>query len=193
MCGISYGISVPVIPAKCSSLNHETFSHTCLQFSGLWTSASAALYLFQHPAPDFLIPVSFPPSLPYLGPPHTRKSYKKHPFSVTKHTHDLISSLLRQDRPSGGASRGEGARQAELGREALDAVGGVQVLDHDHLEAGGAALARGDGGPGQEELPDAEPALAVLGLDGLGVAQPVAVPAPEGARVVDADGVDAAG
>lgn len=77
-----------------------------------------------------------------------------------------------------------------MGRNAIDAVGGVQVLDHDHLVAGGAALARGDGGPGQEELPDTIPALAVLGLDGLGVAEPVAVPAPEGARVVHADRVD---
>jgi hypothetical protein len=70
-------------------------------------------------------------------------------------------------------------------------VGGVQVLDDDHLVAGGAALARGDGGPGEEQLPDAEPALAVLGVDQVGVAEPVAVPAPERAGVVDADGVDA--
>lgn len=36
-----------------------------------------------------------------------------------------------------------------------------------------------------------EPPLAVLGLDLLAVAQPVAVPAPQGGRVVHADGVDA--
>ena len=78
-----------------------------------------------------------------------------------------------------------------MGRKPVDAVGGVQVLDHDHLKAGRAALARGDGGPGQKELPDAVPALAVLSLDGVGVAEPVAVPAPEGARVVHADRVDA--
>lgn len=70
-------------------------------------------------------------------------------------------------------------------------MGGVEVLDDDHLEAGGAALAGGDDGPGEEELPDAVPLLAVLCVDGLGVAEPVTVPAPEGARVVDADGVDA--
>lgn len=104
----------------------------------------------------------------------------------------MIISLLGENRPSSGTSRGQGTRQAELGREPLDTVDGVQVLDHDHLEAGGAALARGDDGPGQEELPDAVPALAELGVDGLAVAQPVAVPPPEGARVVDADGVDAA-
>lgn len=34
------------------------------------------------------------------------------------------------------------------------------------------------------------PSGTVLGLDGLDVADPVAVPSPEGARVVDADGVD---
>ena len=33
-------------------------------------------------------------------------------------------------------------------------MGGVEVLDDGHLEAGGAALAGGDGGPGEEELPD---------------------------------------
>jgi len=70
-------------------------------------------------------------------------------------------------------------------------MSGVEVLDHDYLEAGGTALARGDGGPGQKEFPDAVPALAVLSLDGLGVAEPVAVPAPYGARVVHADRVDA--
>jgi hypothetical protein len=44
--------------------------------------------------------------------------------------------------------------EAVLGGDALDAVRGVEVLDDDHLEAGGAALAGGDGGPGKEELPD---------------------------------------
>lgn len=50
---------------------------------------------------------------------------------------------------------------AVLGGDALDAVGGVEVLDYDHLEAGGAALAGGDGGPGEEELPDLEVLIEV--------------------------------
>lgn len=36
-----------------------------------------------------------------------------------------------------------------------------------------------------------EPALAVLGLDGVGVAAPVPVPPPERGGVVNADGVNA--
>ena len=36
-----------------------------------------------------------------------------------------------------------------------------------------------------------EPALAVLGVDGLGVSEPVAVPSPESSGVVDSDSVDA--
>ena len=40
----------------------------------------------------------------------------------------------------------KGTRQAELGSDAVDAVGGVEVLNECDLVAGGAALARGDGG-----------------------------------------------
>jgi hypothetical protein len=36
-----------------------------------------------------------------------------------------------------------------------------------------------------------EPALAVLGVDGVRVAEPVAVPSPESGGVVDSDGVNA--
>jgi hypothetical protein len=36
-----------------------------------------------------------------------------------------------------------------------------------------------------------EPALAVLGVDGLGVSEPVAVPSPESSGVVYSDSVDA--
>src|SRR3569833_3001268 len=95
-------------------------------------------------------------------------------------------SLLLKDGLPGSTGGGQGAREAELGRNPVDAVRGVQVLHHDHLIAGSTALARGDGRPGQEQLPDAVPALAVLGLDGLGVAKPVAIPAPQGSRVVEA-------
>lgn len=103
--------------------------------------------------------------------------------------------------------------EAVLRGDAVDAVDGVEVLDDDHLEAGGAALAGSDDGPREEELPDLgcvsivlelrafgngrekthpEPALAVLLLDLVGVADPVAVPPPEGTRVVNTDSVDAA-
>ena len=71
-------------------------------------------------------------------------------------------------------------------------MSGVQILDYKHLKAGRATLARRDCGPCQKEFPDTIPALTVLGLNGVGVAKPVAVPAPEGARVVDADRVNAA-
>ena len=50
--------------------------------------------------------------------------------------------------------------EAVLRGDALDAVGGVEVLDHGHLEARGAALARRDDGPGEEELPDLQDPLA---------------------------------
>jgi hypothetical protein len=70
-------------------------------------------------------------------------------------------------------------------------VRGVQVLLHHNLEASSATLARSDDRPCKEELPDSEPAIAVLGLHGIEVAKPVAVPTPEGRGVVDADGVDA--
>ena len=70
-------------------------------------------------------------------------------------------------------------------------MGCVEVLDHDHLKAGGTALARGDGGPGQKKLPDTIPTLPILSLDGVGVAEPVAIPAPEGSRIVHSHRVDA--
>lgn len=44
--------------------------------------------------------------------------------------------------------------EAVLRGDAVDAVDGVEVLDDDHLEAGGAALAGGNDGPREEELPD---------------------------------------
>lgn len=37
---------------------------------------------------------------------------------------------------------------------AIKTVGGVEVLHDHHLEASGATLARGDGGPGEEKFPD---------------------------------------
>lgn len=83
------------------------------------------------------------------------------------------------------------AEEAILGGNTLNSVGGIEVLDDDELEAGGRALASGNGGPCQEELPDTVPALSVLCVNRLGVTDPVAVPAPDGTAVVDTDGIDA--
>jgi hypothetical protein len=80
--------------------------------------------------------------------------------------------------------------EAVLGGNALDTVGRVDVLDEGELPAGGTTLAGSDGGGSQEVLPNAEPALSVLSLDLVLVTHPVPVPAPEGGRVVDTDGVD---
>lgn len=44
----------------------------------------------------------------------------------------------------------------------VDAVGRVEVLDRDELEAGGTALARCDAGPSQEKLPSLVSLLAVF-------------------------------
>lgn len=114
------------------------------------------------------------------------------PWSGTyAHARNCVHGLVRgEHRLASSASRGEGARKAELGRPAVDTVVGVQVLNHNNLEAGGTALARGNDGPGQEELPNSVPALAVLGIDNLLVAEPVAVPTPESTRVVYTDGID---
>ena len=49
---------------------------------------------------------------------------------------------------------GQGATEAELGRDAFDAVGGVEVFHECDLEAGGGALAGDDGGVGEKEFPD---------------------------------------
>ena len=83
-----------------------------------------------------------------------------------------------------------GTSETELGVDTLNTVGRVDVLDQGELPAGGTALARSDGGGSKEVLPDAEPSLAVLGLDLVTVAHPVAVPAPESGGVVNTDGVD---
>lgn len=48
----------------------------------------------------------------------------------------------------------QSAGEAVLGVDALDTVGGVDVLDEGELEAGGTALAGSDGGVGQEVFPD---------------------------------------
>lgn len=68
--------------------------------------------------------------------------------------------------------------KTELGVNALNTMSRVQVLDQSDLETGGTTLTTGDSAVSQEVFPDAEPALAILRLDLLTVAEPVAVPAP---------------
>lgn len=70
--------------------------------------------------------------------------------------------LVGENTPASGSGLGDGAREAELRSDAINAVGGVEVLDDDHLETGGAALAGGDDGPCEEELPDLEDLLESL-------------------------------
>lgn len=48
------------------------------------------------------------------------------------------------------------AGETELGLNALNTVGGVDVLDKGELPAGSTTLARGDGGGGEEIFPDLE-------------------------------------
>ena len=78
----------------------------------------------------------------------------------------------------------------KLGLDTINTVGRVNVLDESDLEASSTALAGDDGGVGKEELPDTEPSLAVLGLDLVLVGHPVAVPSPEGSRVVNTDSIN---
>src|SRR5690242_370217 len=88
-----------------------------------------------------------------------------------------------------GLARLESTREGELGVDAINTVNSVEVLDAGDLEASGRTLAGCDRGVGKEVLPDAEPAGTVLSVDLILVAQPVAVPPPEGSRVVDTNGV----
>lgn len=48
----------------------------------------------------------------------------------------------------------EGTSETELSLDAVNAVNSVEVLDTGDLEASSAALARSDGGIGEEVLPD---------------------------------------
>jgi hypothetical protein len=125
-------------------------------------------------------------------------------------------SHSRENSLAGCLGSGQSAVEAKLRRVSGNAVSGVEVLDDQDLEASGAALAGSNDRPGEEELPNLrvfimsatlnhrgrgnldrmtypEPPLAVLGLDGIGVANPVAVPPPNGGRVVNTDGVNAVG
>ncbi len=54
----------------------------------------------------------------------------------------------------GGFASLKGPRKRKLGVNTFDTVSGVQVLDKGDLIASGGALARDDGGVGEEEFPD---------------------------------------
>jgi hypothetical protein len=86
-------------------------------------------------------------------------------------------------------ARIESTGEGELSVNAIDTVHGIEVLNAGDLEAGGGTLARSDRGVGKEVLPDTEPAGAVLGVDLVLVAQPVAVPPPESGGVVNTDSI----
>jgi hypothetical protein len=67
--------------------------------------------------------------------------------------YDLVL-VLGEQRLVGGFAGLKGPRERELGVNALDTMGGVQVLDKGDLVAGCGALTRDDGGVGEEEFPD---------------------------------------
>src|SRR3954471_8365862 len=73
----------------------------------------------------------------------------------------------------------------------LPAIEPVEVLVHHHLKAGGIALLADELRPGEEELPDTEPALAVLRPDVGATALPVGPPGAQRLAVVAADVFDA--
>src|SRR5689334_15351080 len=86
----------------------------------------------------------------------------------------------------GGLALPEVDEAAALADPALPLEGGA-VLVADQLEGGGSATLGDERRPGEEDLPQPEPALAVGVHHRVAVAQPVAVPALDGERVVDAD------
>lgn len=70
---------------------------------------------------------------------------------------DGLLDILGEQGPARSLGRAESTRERELGVKAIDAVGGVDVLDQRDLVTGGASLTGGDGGVGKEELPDLLP------------------------------------
>lgn len=108
--------------------------------------------------------------------------------------------------PATGLACLQGTSEAELRRDAVDTVGGVEVLDDNNLEAGGGALARGNSGISEEELPNLdsvswmqehlkttypEPSRPVSSNNLVSVTEPVAVPPPKGSRVVNTNSINA--
>jgi hypothetical protein len=105
---------------------------------------------------------------------------------------------------------GEGAGQAKLRGDTVNTMSRVKVLDYNHLVTGGHAFAGGNNGPGEEQLPDlghvriheealwettekthSVPSGTILGLDRFHISNPVTVPSPEGAGVVNTDSINA--
>lgn len=66
----------------------------------------------------------------------------------------MSGHLLRQSSLASRLASGQGTRETILGVDSVNAVARVEVLDNNHLEAGGGTLAGSNGRVGQEELPD---------------------------------------
>ena len=101
------------------------------------------------------------------------------PFAIYRRSlliKPIDSDVLGQKVGALSLARIESTGEGELSVDAIDTVHGVEVLNAGDLEASCGALARSDRGVGKEVLPDAEPAGAVLGVDLVLVAEPVAVP-----------------
>ena len=75
-------------------------------------------------------------------------------------------------------------------RDTIDTVICVEVFVESDLEEGCTSLSGSDGGPGEEEDPDAVPAITIGLNDLVLVRYPVLVPAPDGGRVVNAENVN---
>ena len=72
-----------------------------------------------------------------------------------KHLQVLLNDVgLGKNAVGAGDGGLAGTSKTELGGDALDTVGRVDVLDQGDLVAGGTTLARGDGAVSKEVLPD---------------------------------------
>lgn len=72
----------------------------------------------------------------------------------------------------------------------IDTVICVEIFVEGDLEDGGTSLPGDDGGPGEEEDPDAVPAVTISLDDLVLVRYPVLVPAPDGCGVVNTENVN---
>jgi hypothetical protein len=81
-----------------------------------------------------------------------------HPSSLEGCSTTTAAAILSAIKSRGNMIRfrrsGQSAAEPELGWDAFDAVGGVDIFDEGDLKAGGGALAGDDGGVGEEEFPD---------------------------------------
>ena len=133
-----------------------------------------------------------------------QNTIRRYPISVSAFlSYPSYSSLLSNTHLGGR----QGALEAELCRNTLDAMGGVEVLHQRDLVASRRTLARDDRGVGEEELPDlrrrqsfvrhtglrytySECSVAILAFNLLSVRHPILIPFPQRGRVVYANGVD---